>query len=71
VVHSRDVEDCGGAPRRKFTLKLAKTPYITIWQHWLGTEYSVSPKNFQIDPKRFQKVATEFKKNYLTEFSTD
>jgi len=28
-------------------------------------------KSFQIDPKRFQKVATELKKNYLTEFSTD
>jgi len=32
VVHSRDVEDCGGAPQRKFTLKPAKIPYITIWQ---------------------------------------
>jgi len=27
--------------------------------------------SFQNNPKRFQKVATEFKKNYLTEFSTD
>jgi len=67
VVHSRDIEDCGGAPRRKFTLKPAKIPYITIWQYWLGNILS-----FQIDPKHFQKAATEFKKkNYLTEFSTN
>jgi len=37
-----------------------------MWQYWLG---NTKPK---IDPKRFQKVATEFlKKNYLMEFSTD
>jgi len=29
----------------------------------------MAQKSFQIDPKGFQKVATEFKKNYLTEFS--
>jgi len=66
MVHSRDVEDCGDAPRRKSTLKPAKIPYITMWQHWLAQ------KSFQIDPKCFQKVATEFfLKNYSTEFSTD
>jgi len=58
VVHSRDVEDCGGALQRKFTLKPAKIPYITIWQYWLGN--TKPKKSFQIDPKRFQKVATEF-----------
>jgi len=42
VVHSRDVEDCGGAPRRKSTLKPVKIPYITIWQYWLGN--ILSPK---------------------------
>jgi len=36
MVHSRDIEDCGGAPRRISTLKPAKIPYITIWQYWLG-----------------------------------
>jgi len=36
VVHSRDVEDCRGAPRRKLILKPAKIPYITMWQYWLG-----------------------------------
>jgi len=64
VVHSRDVEDCGGAPRRKFALKPAKIPYITMRQYWLG---NTKPKN---DPKHFQKVVTDLKKN-LTEFSTD
>jgi len=61
VVHSRDVEDCGGAPRRKFTLKPA---HITIWQYWLG---NTKPKKalIQIDPKRFQKFATEFKKKII------
>jgi len=38
----------------------SKIPYITIWQHWLGN--TKPKKSFQIDPKRFQKVATEFKK---------
>jgi len=57
VVHSRDVEDCGGAPRRKFTLKPAKIPYLMIWQYQLG---NAKPK--KADPKRFQKVATEFQK---------
>jgi len=66
VVHSRDVEDCGGAPQTKFTLKPAKIPYITMWQYWLG-----NTKPNKADPKCFQKVATEFEKNYLTEFSTD
>jgi len=35
-VHSRNVEDCGGAPRRKSTLKPAKILCITMWQDWLG-----------------------------------
>jgi len=62
VVHSRDVEDCGGTSQRKFTLTQAKIPYITMWQDWLGN--TKPPKNFQIDPKCFQKVATGFlKKN--------
>jgi len=31
-----------------------------MWQYWLG---NTKPKNsFQIDPKHFQKVATEFLK---------
>jgi len=57
VVHSRDVKDCGGTPQRKFTLKPAKIPYIMIWQY--------CQKSFQIDPKRFQKVATEFLKKII------
>jgi len=39
-------------------------------QHWLGKMTKLK-QVFQIDQKRFQKVATEFKKkNYLMEFST-
>jgi len=68
VVHSRDVEDCAGALRRKSTLKLVNFSYIMVLQYWFGN--SKPKKSFQIDPKRFQKVSTEFKKNYLTEFST-
>jgi len=59
MVHSRDIKDCGGAPRRNFTLKPAKIPYIMMWQYWLGNTKSMQ-KSFQID--RFQKVATELKK---------
>jgi len=34
--------------------------------------HNQAQRSFQINPKHFQKVATEFsKKNYLTEFSTD
>jgi len=58
VVHSRDVEDCGGAPRRKSILKPANFSYITMWQYWLGN--TKPKKSFKIDPKPFQKVATEF-----------
>jgi len=29
-----------------------------IWQYWLGN--TKPKKSFQIDPKHFQKVATEF-----------
>jgi len=53
VVHSRDIEDCGGAPQRKSTLKPAKILYTTMWQYWLGNTKSNNPK-------RFQKVAIEF-----------
>jgi len=51
--------------------KPAKIPCTTMWQDWLGN--TKPKKSFQIDPKRFQKVAaTEFRKKiYLTEFSTD
>jgi len=38
--------------------KPAKIPYITMRQHWLGN--TKPKKSFQIDLKRFQKVATEF-----------
>jgi len=57
VVHtgSRDVEDCGGAPRRKFTLKPAKIPYNDM------AVLAKPKKAFRlILLKRFQKVATEF-----------
>jgi len=39
----------------KIYLKPAKIPYIMMWEHWLD-----NTKSFQIDPKCFQKVATEF-----------
>jgi len=62
-------EDCGGTPRRKFPLKPAKIPYITMWQYWFG---NTKPKDW------FQKVATEFKKKlfygifyWLTDWLTD
>jgi len=53
VVHSRDIKDCGGAPRRKFTLKPAKIPCITIWQYWLG---NTKPK------KAFRLILNTLKK---------
>jgi len=56
VVHSRDVEDCGGASRRKFTLKPTKIPYIMIWQHWLG---NTKPKKAK---KAFRLILNAFKK---------
>jgi len=34
-----------------------------MWQYWSG--YTKPKKSFQIDPKRFQKVATEFKKKFI------
>jgi len=51
VVHSRDVEDCGDAPWRKFVLKPAKIPYITMWQYWLG-----STKPFRLILNAFKKL---------------
>jgi len=69
VVHSRDIEDCGGAARRKFPLKPAKIPYITIWQHWLG---NTKPKKaIGLILNAFKKLLQNLKKIYLTEFSTD
>jgi len=59
VVHSRDIEDCGGAPRRKSTLKPAKIPYITMWQYWLG--------NTKL--KNAFKIATEFRKKMFNGIS--
>jgi len=59
------MEDCGSAPQRKFTLKPAKIPYITIWQYWLG---NTKPK------KAFRLILDAFKKFlkiYSTELSTD
>jgi len=56
--NSRDVEDCGGAPRRKIHPKTS--------QNSLHSDMAVlvriakPKKSFQIDPKRFQKFVTEF-----------
>jgi len=62
VVHSRDVEDCGGAPRKKFTLKPAKIPYITIWQYWL---VNAKPKKaFRLILNAFKKFLQNLKKNF-------
>jgi len=61
VVHSRDVEDCVGAPWRKSTLKLAKIPYITMWQYWLG---NTKPKKaFRLNLNAFKKLLLNFEKN--------
>jgi len=55
VVHSRDVEDCGGTPRRKS--KPAKIPYITMW---LG---NTKPKKaFKLILNTFKKLLQNFKK---------
>jgi len=68
-VHSRDIEDCGGTPRRKSTLKPAKILYITMWQYWLG---NIKPKKaFRLILNAFKKLLQNFKNIYLTEFSTD
>jgi len=69
VVHSRDVRDCGGAPRKKSTLKPANFSYITIWQYWLGN--TKTKKAFRLILNPFKKLLQNLKKNYLTEFSTD
>jgi len=61
VVHSRDVEDCGSAPRRKSTLKPAKIPYITMWQYWLGN--TESKKAFRLILNTFKKLLQNFLKN--------
>jgi len=62
-------KDFGGTPQRKFTLKPAKIPYITMWQHWLG---NTKPKiAFRLILNAFKKLLQNLKKNYLTEFSTD
>jgi len=67
--NSRDVEDCGGAPQRRSTLKPAKIPYITMWQYWLG---NTKPKKaFRLILNTFKKLLQNLKKKYLTEFSTD
>jgi len=61
VVHSRDVQDCGGTPQRKFTLKPAKIPYITIWQYWIG---NLKPKKaFRLILNAFKKLLLNFNKN--------
>jgi len=62
VVHSRDIEDCGGAPRRKSTLKPANFPYITIWQHWLGNTKPKKTLRLILNP--FKKLLQNFK-NFL------
>jgi len=63
VVHSRDIDNCGGAPWRKFTLKPAKIPYITIWQYWLG---NTKPKKaFRLILNPFKKLLQNFLKNLL------
>jgi len=55
-----DVEDCRGAPRRKFTLKPAKIPYIMMWQSWLG---NTKPKKaFRLILNPFKKLLQNFKK---------
>jgi len=60
VAHSRDVEDCGGTPRRKSTLKSVKIPNITIWQYWLG---NTKPKKaFRLILNTFKKFLQNFKK---------
>jgi len=60
TVHIRDVEDCGGAPRRKSTLKPAKIPYITIWQYWLG---NTKPKKaYRLILNTFKKLLQNLKK---------
>jgi len=66
VVHSRDVEDCGGTPRKNSPQKPAKIPYIMMWQHWLG---NTKPKKaFTLILNAFKKLLQNF---YWTEFSTD
>jgi len=66
----RDEEDYGGEPRSKFTSKLAKIPYITMWQYWLD---NTKPKKaFRLILSALKKLLRNFfLKNHLTEFSTD
>jgi len=64
VVNSRDVEDCGGAPQRKSTLKPAKITYITMWQYWLGN--TKSKKAFRLILNPFKKLLQNFLKKSFT-----
>ena len=62
VVHSRDNLETGMAHEVKSLENQPQFSQTAMWQNWFGS--------FQTNPKYFQKVATELKKNYL-EFSTD
>jgi len=61
---SRDIEDCGSAPWRKFTLKPTTIPYMMMWQYWLG---KTKPQRSFLNA--FKKLLQNKKK--LMEFSTD
>jgi len=61
MVHSRDVEDCGGTTWRKSTLKPAEIPYITMWQYWLG--HTKPKKAFRLILNAFKKLLQNFKRN--------
>jgi len=57
VLYSRDHQGLGMA-HKNITQKLASLLSQMMWQHWLGK--TKPKKSLQIDPKRFQQVATEF-----------
>jgi len=58
VVHSKDNQEVGVANKVKSIENQHQFTQTVMGQYWLG---KTEPKtSFQIDPKCFQKVATEF-----------
>jgi len=58
VVHSRDDKEVGVAHEVKSPENQPQISQMAMGQYWLGK--TKPKKSFQIDPKYFQKVTTEF-----------
>ena len=69
MVHSRDDEEVGMAHEVKSPENQPQFSQMTMGQYWLG---KTKPKQvFRSTRNTFKKLSRNFKKNYLTEFSSD